>query len=116
VTYKEAVSVLLDVEPELADNAAEVARRVGCAYSTARHYTKRWKQSRTVDWIMPRATDTRPCKRCEFVSICRPLALEGLPILCERICQRDLDWAKADGLLSELLLSRAEADDVRRYG
>jgi len=110
MTYRDDIYTLLSRNPDF--EAPELCDIVGCSYSIARHYRNSWELSREMDFRLPRVRKTTHCNRCPLVPLCKPLALAGLPILCERVTQMDLDCAKRDGTLVKLLWTRERATQI----
>jgi len=104
MTYGEDVFALLDADPTL--DAPALADEVGCACSTARHYVNKWRVARSHDWVDGPLLETGMCDDCPHRDECHALQDLNLNVLCERVCKKDVELAKHNGLLDVLELSR----------
>jgi len=105
MTYGETITALLDEDPTWANRAKELSERIGCSYSTARHYINVWRQSQERDWVAPRVTKTRTCGGCSHRTTCELMVTYELPILCEKLCRDDIEAAERHGTIDLLELA-----------
>jgi len=66
-------------------------------------------QGRTVHGLVVKPislSGRKGCPECEAYIPCKQAVLQGLPILCERVTEVDVQAAKARGMEQELLASR----------
>jgi hypothetical protein len=106
--YRPQVIYLLDQEPELADEPATVAERLGCSINTARTYINAWKETRHITWALDRVRRTTACGRCKQRDACEVLDALELPVLCEKVPESEVILAELNGMTDVMLASRGQ--------
>jgi hypothetical protein len=97
--YQTQAIDILAQSPELADDPAEIAERIGCSETSAIRYIQGWEVTRHIDWAYEPRARTRKCENCRYRNECDVLSrLALVPLLCERVPERDVWLAELHDL------------------